>query len=47
MALITDGVAEDDNLLDLRATKGHHSSVALDKTKSKVLCLNSKLCHKP
>lgn len=47
MALITDGVAKDDNLVDLRPTKGHQSSLVLDKTKFKVLCLNSKLLHKP
>lgn len=47
MALITYGLTKDDNLLDVRETKGHRSTVALDKTKFKVLCLNCKLCHKP
>lgn len=41
MALITDGAAKDDNLLDSGPTKGHQNSPALDKTKFNILCLNS------
>lgn len=47
MALITHGLTKDDNLLDVQETKDHWSTLALDKTKFKVLCLNCKLCHKP